>query len=83
MNFNFTKRELDVIKYVIQGKSNQEIAKLLNISIHTVKAHVCSMLYSTNTKNRTQLAYLLGKENFPENPKFNENYNLHRLSAKL
>ena len=39
-----TERELEVLKHLVKGKSNTEIAKELIVSVHTAKAHVCSIL---------------------------------------
>ena len=39
-----TKREIDVLKLIAQGYNNNKIAKILIISHHTVKAHVCNIL---------------------------------------
>ncbi len=39
-----TARELEVLALLAQGKSNQEIAQRLNISIHTVFNH-CHKIY--------------------------------------
>jgi len=53
-----TKREIEVVYFIAQNKSNTEIAKLLCISIHTVKAHVCSILYKLGALGRTQAAII-------------------------
>ena len=53
-----TEREKEVLKYVAQGKSNPEIAKILVISVHTVKAHVCSVFQKLNVKDRVQAAVI-------------------------
>ena len=39
-----TDREKEVLKHLVSGKSNTEIAKELIVSVHTAKAHVCSIL---------------------------------------
>ena len=39
-NDNLTARELEVLQYVAQGKTNKEIAKILAITDHTVKAPI-------------------------------------------
>lgn len=51
-----TDREKDVLKLVIDGKSNPEIATELIISVHTVKAHVCSILQKLCVTDRVQAA---------------------------
>ncbi len=51
-----TPRELEIGKYVAQGVSNKEIAKVLYLSEGTVKNHVSNMLSKLEMKSRTQLA---------------------------
>jgi DNA-binding CsgD family transcriptional regulator len=58
-----TKRELDVLRLVCTGQSNQQIAEQLVISEHTVKLHIGNILRKTGLANRTQLA-ILGLELF-------------------
>ena len=41
---NLTQREYEVLKLVVDGKSNNEIAQELTISEHTAKAHVCNII---------------------------------------
>lgn len=53
---SLTDREYEVLKLVIQGKSNTQIAKELNISVHTAKAHVCSILQKMCVNDRVQAA---------------------------
>lgn len=56
-----TERELDVLKNIADGKSNQEIAQGLFISIHTVKTHTTNIFDKLQVKRRTQ-AVLRAKE---------------------
>jgi NarL family two-component system response regulator LiaR len=51
-----TTRELEVIRLVARGRTNQEIAQILVISEKTVKSHVSSILSKLNLDDRTQLA---------------------------
>lgn len=51
-----TEREREVLKHVIMGKSNTEIAQELTISTHTAKAHVCSILRKMCVNDRVQAA---------------------------
>ena len=51
-----TNRELEVLKHLMMGKSNTKIAKELEISSHTVKAHVCSILHKMTVTDRVQAA---------------------------
>ena len=52
----FTARELDVLRLLVQGKSNPEIAQALYISATTVRSHVTAILTKLNVANRTQAA---------------------------
>lgn len=49
-------RELDVIRLLARGKTNNEIAELLFISLPTVKVHVRSILTKLNVSTRTAAA---------------------------
>jgi len=59
---NLTAREYEVLKLVVDGKSNQEIANELNISEHTSKAHVCNIIQKLVVDDRTQAAVKAIKE---------------------
>ena len=50
--FNLTKRELEIIGLLVKGLNNEQIAKKLFITCHTVKAHVSSIFRKLNVKNR-------------------------------
>ena len=51
-----TDREFQVLEHVITGKNNNQIAKELSISVHTIKAHVCSILNKMSVDDRVQAA---------------------------
>ncbi len=51
-----TERELDVLRYLAQGRSNQEIADALDLSRDTVRSHVRTILNKLHLENRTQAA---------------------------
>lgn len=51
-----SSRERDVLKLVLLGKSNTEIAEELFISVHTAKSHVSSILEKCKVQDRVQLA---------------------------
>lgn len=53
--FRFTPREQSVLKGVVQGLRNKQIASNLNISIRIVEKYVSKLLSKTNTQNRTEL----------------------------
>lgn len=51
-----TGRELEVLKRIVAGRSNKEIAGDLNISEATVKTHINSILSKLGVSDRTQAA---------------------------
>jgi len=51
-----TERELEVLKLVAQGFSNQDIARQLSINERTVGTHVSNILSKLHLANRTQAA---------------------------
>lgn len=58
--YQITKREAEIIRGICQGKTNQEIADELFISLQTVKDHTSRIYLKTALKNRTQLSNLFG-----------------------
>lgn len=59
---NLTEREYEVLKLVVDGQSNSEIAGSLTISEHTAKAHVCNIIQKLVVDDRTQAAVKAIKE---------------------
>lgn len=53
-----TQREMDVLRELAKGCSNQQIAKKLFISEHTVKKHVSSILGKLGLSHRTEAALM-------------------------
>ncbi len=49
-------RETEVLRLLVQGKNNAEIAKELYVSVHTVKAHVSNILQKLSVNDRVQAA---------------------------
>lgn len=47
-------RELEVLRFVAEGLASKEIAELLHISIHTVKAHIQRVYKKLEVSRRTQ-----------------------------
>jgi NarL family two-component system response regulator LiaR len=51
-----TQREMEILKLVAEGLTNQEIADRLVVSERTVRAHVSNILAKLHLANRTQAA---------------------------
>lgn len=51
--FHLTDREHEIVSYVAEGRTNKEIAEVLEISEHTVKEHIKHILRKTNATTRT------------------------------
>lgn len=50
-----TKRELELLGLIAEGKTNKEIANLLSISIHTVQTHRLNLMKKLDVHDTTQL----------------------------
>ena len=55
-------RELDVLRHLVDGKSDREIAAALFISPRTVMRHVTGILNKLNVPSRTAAATLAVRE---------------------
>ena len=53
---HLTLREREVLEMMMEGLSNKEIAAHLNISAHTVKFHISSILGKLGASTRTEAA---------------------------
>jgi DNA-binding NarL/FixJ family response regulator len=62
-DLQLTERENQVLTLLVEGKSNSEIADALSVSVHTAKAHVCSILQKLSVHDRVQAAVKAVKEN--------------------
>lgn len=56
MHEDLTNREHEILMLIAQGKSNQEIADELFITLKTVKTHVSNILAKLDVDDRTQAA---------------------------
>lgn len=61
-----TDREMEVLKSLAKGQSNQEIADELFINIKTVKFHVTNIFQKLNVEDRTQAAIYAHKNGLAE-----------------
>jgi len=63
---NFTPRQRQIVLLAAEGLSNKEIARRLDISEGTVKAHLHNIFERLGLENRTSLAALIHKTNGAE-----------------
>lgn len=56
-----TKRQMEVLRLLGEGKTNKEIAQTLFRSPHTVKLHVAAILERLHLKTRTEAALIASK----------------------
>jgi NarL family two-component system response regulator LiaR len=56
--FGLTQRELEVLRFMVKGMNNNEIAKMLTVSLSTIKFHVSSIISKMNVANRVEAAAL-------------------------
>lgn len=55
-DITLTKREKQVLKYICSGRNNSQIAKRLNVSVHTAKLHVHNIFNKLSVQDRTEAA---------------------------
>lgn len=69
-----SERQLEILGFLAQGKSNAEIARALHRSPNTIREHVSAILRRLNLKSRTQAALLASKH-------LGEHFDLHPRPA--
>ena len=62
-SYGLSSRELEVLRFLVKGLSNPEIAKKLLVSESTIKAHVSSILRKLSVKNRIEAVVFSVKNN--------------------
>ena len=61
-----TERETEILKYLVQGLTNKQIADKLTLSIATIKFHVSSILAKLNATSRTEAVAIALQEGIIE-----------------
>jgi DNA-binding CsgD family transcriptional regulator len=59
---DLTARELEVLGLVVEGHSNQQIARRLRITLRTVAAHMEHILHKLEVPTRTLAAVMAERE---------------------
>lgn len=57
-----SSREIEISRWIAQGKTNWEIGRILGISDKTVKTHIQNILFKLRVSNRAQVAALFSSE---------------------
>jgi NarL family two-component system response regulator LiaR len=61
-DFKLTQREKEILKLLVDGKTNKEIAQQIHISLGTVRFHVSNILSKMGVSNRTEAVSLALKQ---------------------
>lgn len=56
--YKFSKRELEIISLLAEGKTSKKIGEILNLSVHTVSTHRKNMIEKSSVQNTTELIKL-------------------------
>lgn len=60
---SLSDRQLEVVRGILQGKSNKEIAFDLGLSENTIKVHVSAIIKALGVENRTKISVIAQKAN--------------------
>lgn len=61
-DYGLTTREIEVLRLIAEGYTNNEIAGVLFVSPHTVKSHMINIFNKMNVSDRTRAAVLATRE---------------------
>ncbi|MBN1375752.1 MAG: response regulator transcription factor [Dehalococcoidia bacterium] len=64
---NLSEREQEVLRLIVKGDTNREVASKLYISEHTVKVHLRSVLNKLGLRNRQQAAAYASRKGMVDN----------------
>lgn len=56
-----TVRQMEVLRRVVQGRSNKRVARDLGVSSETVKSHLAAAMRALHATNRTELVYIAAR----------------------
>ena len=61
--YGLTRREVDVLCYIVEGMTNPEIAGKMHVSVSTIKFHVINLLQKLHVSTRTEAVSRAIEEN--------------------
>jgi DNA-binding NarL/FixJ family response regulator len=61
---NLSEREMQILSFIVEGLSNEQIAARLHLAVSTVKGHVNSLLRKLEVHDRVQAAVLALKQGY-------------------
>lgn len=53
--YKLTDRQMEIIQFAINGKTNEEIANFLNLKKRTIESHLFNIYYKLNINNKIEL----------------------------
>ncbi|HEX3046259.1 MAG TPA: LuxR C-terminal-related transcriptional regulator [Bacillota bacterium] len=68
---NLTRRDIELLRFIAQDLSNQEIADNLKLSLATVKKNISDLLVKLDMRDRVQLAVYAVVNGFIEKEELN------------
>lgn len=60
-NYKFTKKEIEVLRYIVKGMTYSQIAENMGVDVPAIKYHVSNMLQKTGFRDKLQLALAVQK----------------------
>ncbi|MGG5507174.1 MULTISPECIES: LuxR C-terminal-related transcriptional regulator [unclassified Myroides] len=69
IQYQLTEREVEVLKLIWRGDSNQEMADKLFLSVHTIKYHVSNLYTKLDVNSRNQVRLLKAYESYDQTNK--------------
>jgi DNA-binding CsgD family transcriptional regulator/N-acetylneuraminic acid mutarotase len=82
-NENLTERELEILRLVATGASNQQIARELSISVNTVKVHLRNIFTKLEVQSRTEATLYAIKEGWIEGAQLPEEAEVQQAGPRF